>query len=88
MALTLVRNDGGNNMPKRLIDDNPEHVCAFCEYGTTLPADMEGNVFVLCKKLGAVVRDTHICRRFSYDPLKREPHGTKALPEEEAKNNK
>lgn len=74
-------------MPKRLIDDDLEHVCAFCEYGTPLPADMEGNVFVLCKKLGAVVRDTHICRRFSYDPLKREPGGVKVLPKTEAENN-
>ncbi len=73
-------------MPKRLIDDDLEHVCAFCEYGTPLPADLEGNVFVLCKKLGAVVRDTHICRRFSYDPLKREPGGTKVLPKTEAEN--
>ena len=83
--MTLKSNDGGNKMPKRLEDDNLEHICAFCEYGMPLPSDMDGNVFVLCKKQG-VVRDTHICRRFSYDPLKREPGCKPPLPEIEAVN--
>lgn len=77
--------DGGIKMPKYREDDNLEKVCAFCEDGTPLPADAEGNVFVLCKKNG-MVKDTYVCRRFSYDPLKREPGGAKILPETEAVN--
>ena len=75
--------NGGLKMRKHRKDDNLEKVCAFCEYGTLLPADAQGNTFVLCKKNG-MVKDTSVCRKFSYDPLKRNPAGNKMLPELEA----
>ncbi len=81
----LKSNNGGNKMPQCLEDNNLEHICVFCEYGTPLPPDTNGNVFVLCKKQG-LVRDDFVCRRFSYDPLKREPAGKAILPKIEAVN--
>lgn len=49
-----------------------ERCCARCEYATLL------NQFdyILCNRKG-VVCDTHVCRHFIYDPLKRSP---KRLP--------
>ncbi len=72
-------------MRKRREDDKLERVCAFCEYGTLLPADAQGNTFVLCKKNG-MVKDTSVCRKFSYDPLKRTPGTNKRMPQMEAVN--
>lgn len=47
--------------------DNAQ-VCALCEHGTQLQ-----NVnHVLCRKKGVVLA-TYRCRKFAYDPLKREP---------------
>ena len=77
--------NGGIKMRKRRVDDKIEKVCAFCEYGTLLPADAQGNTFVLCKKNG-MVKDTSVCRKFSYDPLKRNPGTNKRMPQVEAVN--
>ncbi len=45
-----------------------ERVCAYCENASPL-YDRD---FMLCQKKG-VVGSGHVCRRFSYDPLKRVP---------------
>ena len=45
-----------------------ESYCAKCEHAALL----HGDEYVLCEKKG-VVRATFVCRRFSYDPLKRRP---------------
>ena len=45
-----------------------ERYCAFCEHSATL----HGDEYVLCQKKG-VVRAAFVCRKFSYDPLKRRP---------------
>ena len=57
-----------------------EKVCAFCEYAAPAPADKEGNEYVICSKKG-LVREGSVCRKFSYDPLKREPAEKHTLPE-------
>ena len=57
-----------------------EKVCAFCEYSAPAPADKEGNEYVICSKKG-LVREGSVCRKFSYDPLKREPAEKHTLPE-------
>lgn len=67
-------------MAKRRDDATEERVCAFCEHGTPVPRDTEGNTLVLCDKKG-LVRENGVCRRFSYDPLKREPAEIRAVPE-------
>lgn len=62
--MKLERTEGGGHVFSK---DNAE-ICALCEYGTQLQ-----NVnHVLCRKKG-VVMATYKCRKFSYDPLKREP---------------
>ncbi len=57
-----------------------QKVCAFCEYAAPAPADKEGNEYVICSKRG-LVREGSVCRKFSYDPLKREPAEKHTLPE-------
>ena len=72
-------------MAKVKKDIEIEKICAFCEYSAPAPSDMEGNEYVICSKKG-LVRDGYVCRKFSYDPLKREPSVSRALPETEAVN--
>ncbi|MBO5856849.1 MAG: hypothetical protein J6Q87_01220 [Clostridia bacterium] len=43
--------------------------CAYCEYGT-VTANKDT---VICKKQGAVMQSFSKCKKFKYDPLKREP---------------
>ena len=45
-----------------------ESYCANCEHASLL----HGDEYVLCEKKG-VVRAAYVCRKFSYDPLKRRP---------------
>ena len=45
-----------------------EKYCKYCEEATTL-SDADT---MLCSKFG-VVSSGHVCRRFKYDPLKRNP---------------
>ena len=62
-----------------------ERVCAFCEYAAPAPADKDGNEYVICSKRG-LVREGSVCRKFSYDPLKRELAKKHTLPETQAVN--
>ena len=50
-----------------------ESYCANCEHAAAL----HGEDYVLCERNG-VVRATYVCRKFSYDPLKRRPGALKA----------
>ena len=50
-----------------------EAYCANCERATLL----HGEDYVLCEKHG-VVRASFVCRKFSYDPLKRTPAAVSA----------
>lgn len=49
-------------------DEKIEQFCKFCENAGTL-SDPD---VMLCKRHG-VVSASHVCRKFRYDPLKREP---------------
>jgi hypothetical protein len=57
-----------------------QRVCAFCEYSSPAPADKDGNEYVICSKKG-LMREGAVCRKFSYDPLKRDPAEKHTLPE-------
>ena len=58
-------------------NDRPEieRCCARCEHATLLSQCD----YILCSKKG-IVSDTHVCRRFVYDPLKRDPKRLPVLP--------
>lgn len=47
-----------------------EKACKYCEHGVSVS---EGTA-VLCEKIGGVMQPHSKCRKFKYDPLKREPH--------------
>jgi len=49
--------------------------CIFCEHSTPLWGDKN----VICSKKGVVLGE-FCCKKFSYDPLKREPLPPPALP--------
>ena len=55
-----------------------EKNCAYCTYGYMLSNGME----CLCDKYG-IVTSVSDCRKFKYDPLKRVPDRTPALPDYE-----
>lgn len=50
-------------------------VCAYCRHG----APMADRAHVLCRKRGVVTQDYH-CRKYSYDPFKRDPRPKPSLP--------
>jgi len=62
---------------KRALAEKIDRACAFCENASTL----RDKDFMLCQKFG-VVSAGHICRRFSYDPLKRLPAPRRIISEE------
>lgn len=67
---------------KQRNDDRIERFCAFCEYGTPVPG-ADGGDDVVCPKKG-VVRADYVCRKFRYDPLKRNPKEKPRLPDFQA----
>ena len=62
---------------KRKKDESHEmpNVCAFCEMATSV-CDEEK---LLCRKNG-IVPASHKCRKFRYDPLKRQPKPPRQIP--------
>lgn len=46
-----------------------EPQCAFCEFGKTT----DGGKTVVCRKIGGVMEGYSSCKKFKYDPFKREP---------------
>lgn len=58
---------------KKLFGNNIEPACAYCQLGRPAP----DQVMILCPKNGPVAPHFQ-CKKFIYDPLKREP---KRLPE-------
>lgn len=55
--------------------EKSEKICAFCE----LAAPLYDEDVVLCEKCG-IVPKAHTCKKFSYDPLKRNPPKAQNLP--------
>ncbi len=60
---------------KKRYDAEIERFCKYCERATTLSDPDQ----MLCRKQG-VVDAGACCRRFVYDPLKREPSPVQKLP--------
>lgn len=56
-------------MGLNIFNKNIEPQCAFCEHGTPIG---DSNT-VLCRKVGGVMQSFSKCKKFKYDPLKREP---------------
>lgn len=56
-------------MALKLFKGKTEPQCGYCEYAEIAP---DGNVAV-CRKAGAIMQLHSKCRKFRYDPLKREP---------------
>lgn len=56
-------------------DDGEDMICALCEHGTPL---FTGDA-VLCRRRG-LVQPTARCRRFRYDPLKRDVRPAPPIP--------
>lgn len=65
----------GKNKNSEFDDADLPRVCRFCERATLI-SDEEN---VLCSVRGIVLAD-YCCRKFSYDPLKREPKMPPPIP--------
>ncbi len=69
-------------MAKKKKEEIIERACAFCEFGTPIPNTARECADVICPKKGIVSEDS-VCRKFRYDPLKRNPKEKRPLPEME-----
>ncbi len=56
-------------MALKIFNKKTEPQCAFCEHGSPVG---DGNT-VLCRKIGGIMQSFSHCKKFKYDPLKREP---------------
>ena len=56
-------------------DNGYQKICLFCENATIL----QGDENVLCKHKGIVSED-FVCRKYVYDPLKRQPKTNANMP--------
>ncbi|MBQ8183878.1 MAG: hypothetical protein IJ025_08290 [Clostridia bacterium] len=56
-------------MALKLFRNKTEPQCGYCEFAEIAP---EGNVAV-CRKIGGIMQLHSKCKKFKYDPLKREP---------------
>ncbi len=55
-------------LKNKKIDAELENMCKFCQYA----APLVDNDRLLCGKKG-IVSAEYVCKKFAYDPLKREP---------------
>ena len=58
-------------------DKTIEPQCALCEHGKI----SDDGQSVICRKIGAVMQPYSKCRKYKYDPLKREPKVSPRLTE-------
>lgn len=56
-------------MALKIFKKETEPQCGLCEYGSLIP---DGTA-VICRKAGGIMQPFSKCRKFKYDPLKREP---------------
>lgn len=56
-------------MALKLFKSNVEAQCAHCEYAQITP----GSNVAVCKKIGGIMQLHSKCKKYKYDPLKREP---------------
>ena len=69
-----VRNRRNEAQSMSKSDNDYVKICLFCENATLL-RNNEG----LCKYNGVVCED-HSCKKYVYDPLKRQPMQSKSMP--------
>ena len=77
MNITRIIEKIKNIFRKEEAEEDYVKACALCEFCTESPEE-DGTVFT-CEKYGKVEED-HVCRKFRYDLLKREPMQRRALP--------
>ena len=63
----------------KLFDNTISPSCSYCEHGCRT----SDGAAILCEKRGVVGTDFY-CRKFLYDPLKREPKRRPRLPDYQA----
>ncbi len=56
-------------MALKIFKKETEPQCSLCEYGS---ATADGTA-IICRKAGGIMQPFSKCRKFRYDPLKREP---------------
>lgn len=56
-------------MALKIFKSKEEPQCAFCEHGNPT-ANGEA---IICRKVGGVMQPYSKCRKYKYDPFKREP---------------
>lgn len=56
-------------MALKLFKSNIDPQCAYCEYAQITP----GSNVAVCKKIGGIMQLHSKCKKYKYDPLKREP---------------
>lgn len=56
-------------MAIKLFKGNNEPQCAHCEYAEIT----NGNDVAVCRKIGGVMQLHSKCKKYKYDPLKRQP---------------
>lgn len=56
-------------MALKLFKGKTEPQCAYCEYAQIT----EGGDVAVCRKVGGVMQLHSKCKKYKYDPLKREP---------------
>ena len=59
----------GDKMALKLFKGNTEPQCAHCEHAELT----DGSDVVVCRKIGGIMQKYSKCKKFRYDPLKREP---------------
>ena len=64
-------------MSKIVKGKNVTPSCSYCKHGNISP----DNETVLCIKKGVVDKE-YYCRKFSYDPLKRQPERPRKIPKD------
>ena len=60
---------GCEKMALKIFKKETEPQCSLCEYGS---ATADGTA-IICRKAGGIMQPFSKCRKFRYDPLKREP---------------
>lgn len=56
-------------MALKIFNKDIEPQCSLCEHGSVT----ENGASVLCRKAGGIMQPFSKCKKFKYDPLKREP---------------
>ena len=60
---------GCERMALKLFKGNIEPQCAYCEHAEIT----EGSDVAVCRKIGGIMQLYSKCKKYKYDPLKRQP---------------